>query len=117
MDHWWITGLQQDIALCLGEISLIGEVKNRVSKSNTEAEFRELSSGVDEILWIRGVLKDLQIPYEEPIRMFCDNKSATYIAQDPVNHNRTKHIEIDRFYIKEKIEEKILCIDHIPTTE
>ena len=88
-----------------------------VSKSSTEAEFRALSSGVDEVLWIRGILKDLQIPYEEPIHALCDNKSAICIAHDPVNHNRTKHIDIDRFYIKEKLEEKILQIDYVPTTE
>ena len=45
-----------------------------------------------------------------------DNKSVICIAHDPINHNRTKHIEIDKFYIKEKIEEKILGIDYIPTT-
>ena len=79
-----------------------------VSKSSTEAEFRTLSSGVDEVLWIRGILKDLKIPYEEPIHALCDNKSAILFAHDPVNHNRTKHIDIDRFYIKEKLEEKVL---------
>ena len=49
--------------------------------------------------------------------MFYDNKSAICIAHDTVNRNRTKHIEINRFYIKEKIEGKILCIDYIPTIE
>ena len=88
-----------------------------VSKSSTEAEFRALSRGVDKVIWIRGTLKDLQIPYEELIRAFCDNKSAICIAHDPVNHNRTKHINIDSFYIKEKLEGKILYIEYVPTTE
>ena len=88
-----------------------------VSKSRTEAEFRAFSSGIDEVLWIRGILKDLHIHYEEPIRVFCDNKSAICIAHDPVNHDRTTHIDIDRFYIKEKIEEKILSIEYIPSAE
>ena len=88
-----------------------------VSKSSTEAEFRGLSSGVDEVFWILEILKDLQIPYEEPIHALCDNKSAICIAHDPVNHNRTKHIDIDRFNIKEKLEEKVLHIDYVLTTE
>ena len=88
-----------------------------LSKSSTEVEFQDLSSGVDEVLWIRGILKDLQVPYEEPIRVFCDNKSAICIAHDPVNHNRTKHIDIDRFYNKEKLEGKILHIEYVPTIE
>ena len=45
--------------------------------------------------------------------MFCDNKSDICIAHDPANHNRTKHIEIDRFYIKEKIEKRILCVSKL----
>ena len=53
-----------------------------VSKSCAEAEFRALSSRVDEVLWIRGILKDLQIPYKEPIHALCDNKSAICIAHD-----------------------------------
>ena len=43
------------------------EQENIISKSSTEAEFRVLSSGIDEVIWIRGILKDLQIPNEEPI--------------------------------------------------
>ena len=48
---------------------------------------------------------------------FCDNKSAICIAHDPVNHKWTKHIDIDRFSIKGKLEEKILYIEYVPTTE
>ena len=59
-----------------------------LSKSSTEPEVRALSSGVDKVIWIRGILKDLQIPYEEPIHAFCDNKSAIFIAHDPISHNR-----------------------------
>ena len=88
-----------------------------VSKSSTEAELRALSSGIDEELWIWGILKDLQISYEKPIYALCDNKSAICIAHDPVNHNRTKHIDIERFYIKEKLEEKVLHIKYVPTTK
>ena len=48
--------------------------KNVVLKSSTEAELRALSSGIDEVLWIRSILQDLQIAYEETIRVLCDNK-------------------------------------------
>ena len=88
-----------------------------ISKSCTEAQFKALSSGIDEILWIRGILKDLHIQYEEPIRAFCDKKSAICVAQDPVNYDRTKHIDIDPFHIKEKLEKKVLRIEYIPSKE
>ena len=47
--------------------------QNVVSKSSTEAEFRAITNGINEVLWIRGILQELQIPFKEPIRVFCDN--------------------------------------------
>ena len=77
-----------------------------VSKSSTEAEFRAMSSGIDEVLWIRGILQDLRIPYEEPIRVLCDNRSAIHIAHDHVFPDQIRHINIDRFYIKKNSTKK-----------
>ena len=51
-----------------------------VSKSSIEAKFRALSNGIDEIIWILGILKDVRIQYEEPIRVLCDNKTTICIA-------------------------------------
>ena len=88
-----------------------------VSKSNNEAEFHALSSDIDEVLWIRRILKELKIPLEGLIKIFCDNKSTIYIACDPMYHNGIKHVDIDWFYIKEKVEEKIICTDYVPFAE
>ena len=57
-----------------------------------------------ELLWLRIVLVDLKIVVNEPIRLFCDNQSIINIAHNPVQFDRTKHIEIDRHFIKEKLE-------------
>ena len=89
----------------------------RSRKHSIVSEFKALSSGIDKKKCTRGILKDLHIQYEEPMRVFCYNKSAIFIAQDPVNHDRTKHIDIDRFYIKEKLEKKVLSIEYIPSME
>ena len=85
-----------------------------VSKSSNEAEFHALSSDIDEVLWIRSILKELKIPLEGLIKILCDNKSTIYIARDPMYHNGIKHVDIDRFYIKEKVEEKIIHTDYVP---
>ena len=77
-----------------------------MSQSSTEAEFCALSSGIDAVLWIRGILKELKIPFKEPIKILCDNKFTICIAHDPMYHDRIKHVDIDLFYIKEKVEEK-----------
>ena len=66
-----------------------------VSKSSTETEFHALSSGLDEVLWIRRILKELKILLEEPIKILCDNKSPICIAQNPMYHDQIKHVDID----------------------
>ncbi|RVW76999.1 Copia protein [Vitis vinifera] len=51
------------------------------------------------------ILGDLRIKWDGPMKLYCDNKSAINIVHNPIQHNRTKHIEIDRHFIKEKLEE------------
>ena len=91
--------------------------QNLISKSTTEAEFCAMSKGIDEVMWIRNLLEELQIPYIMPVAIRCDNKSAISIAHDPVYHDRMKHVNIDRFYIQDHLEQGILKIEHVPSEE
>ena len=75
-----------------------------VSRSSAEAEFRALAQGLCEALWITKILRELCCPISSPIWLFCDNKSAINIVHNPLQHDRTKHIEINRHFIKEKLE-------------
>lgn len=84
--------------------------QNVVVRSSAEAEFRVMAQGVCELLWMKIILDDLKIKYEAPMRLFCDNKSAISIAHNPVQHDRTKHIEIDRHFIKEKLDSGLTSI-------
>jgi hypothetical protein len=72
-----------------------------------------MSLGLCEMLWVRNLLSELHVLRKDPLRMWCDNKSAISIANNPVQHDRTKHVEIDRFFIKEKLDEGILEISHV----
>ena len=76
-----------------------------------------MAQGVCELLWLKIILEDLKIKWEEPMRLYCDNKSAINIAHNPVQHDRTKHIEIDRHFIKEKLDSKLICTPYVPTKE
>ena len=49
--------------------------------------------------------------------MHCDNKAAISIAHNPVLHDRTKHVEVDKHFIKEKIDDGVICVNYIPTTK
>ena len=88
-----------------------------VARSSAEAEFRALAHGVCEAMWIKRVLEELQVPITAPIRIYCDNKAAISIAHNPVLHDRTKHIEVDKHFIREKIEGGVICIPYIPTDQ
>ena len=69
--------------------------QNAVARSSAEAEFRAMAQGVCELLWMKIILEDLKIKYEAPIGLVCVNKSAISIAHNPIQHDPTKHIEID----------------------
>ena len=69
--------------------------QNVVARSSVEAEYRAMANGVCEILWLKRILEELRMPMNMPMKSYCDNKAAISIAQNPVQHDRTKHVEID----------------------
>jgi hypothetical protein len=89
--------------------------QNVVARSSAEAEFQAMAQGVCELLWMKIILEDMKIKWDGPMRLYCDNKSAISIAHNPVQHDRTKHIEIDRHFIKEKLESGLICTPYVPT--
>ena len=66
-----------------------------------------------ELLWIKNSLQDLHIEQINPMMLYCDNKAACDIAHNLVQHDQTKHGEIDRHFIKEKLEAKIIEVPHV----
>ena len=74
-----------------------------VSRSSTEVEYRALASTTAELYWIRMLLRDLGLFLPHPHLLWCDNVSALAIATNPVFHARTKHIEVDYHFVREKV--------------
>ncbi|KAL9996375.1 putative RNA-directed DNA polymerase [Helianthus debilis subsp. tardiflorus] len=77
-----------------------------VSRSSAEAEYRAMATAVSETLWMRWLLKELGTPPDRPTQVFCDNQAARHIANNPVFHERTKHVEMDCHFIRERVESK-----------
>jgi hypothetical protein len=74
-----------------------------------------MAQGVCELLWLQIILEDLKIKWDGPMRLYCDNKSIISIVHDLGQHDQTKHIEVDRHFIKEKLESSLICTPYVPT--
>ncbi|RVW56445.1 Retrovirus-related Pol polyprotein from transposon RE1 [Vitis vinifera] len=86
-----------------------------VARSSAEAEYRALAQGICEGIWIKRVLSELGQTSSSPILMMCDNQAAISIAKNPVHHDRTKHVEIDRHFITEKVTSETIKLNYVPT--
>ncbi|RVW37266.1 Retrovirus-related Pol polyprotein from transposon TNT 1-94 [Vitis vinifera] len=86
-----------------------------VARSSAEAEFRAMAQGICEGIWLNRLLEELRVPLKHPMVLYCDNQAAISIAKNPIHHDRTKHVEIDRHFIKEKIEEGVFKVSYTPT--
>ncbi|RVW62010.1 Retrovirus-related Pol polyprotein from transposon RE1 [Vitis vinifera] len=86
-----------------------------VARSSAEAEYRALAQGICERDLDKRVLSELGQTSSSPILMMCDNQAAISIAKNPVHHDRTKHVEIDRHFITEKVTSETVKLNYIPT--
>lgn len=74
-----------------------------VSRSSTEAEYKALANGTAEAIWVQSLLKELRVCQPRPPVLWCDNLGATYLTANPVFHARTKHIEVDFHFVRERV--------------
>ena len=88
-----------------------------VSRSTAEAEYRAMTVSLSEMLWIKNLLSELKLIVATPIKLWCDNRSAINIANNPIQHDITKHVEIDRFFIKERLDDGTLKLSYIASGE
>jgi hypothetical protein len=87
-----------------------------VSRSSAEAEYRAVANGVAEATWLRQLLLELHAPPPRCTLVYCDNISAVYLSNNPVQHQRTKHVEIDLHFVREKVAIGQVRVLHVPTT-
>ncbi|GKA18937.1 ribonuclease H-like domain-containing protein, partial [Tanacetum coccineum] len=98
-------------------VSWKSKKQNTLSKSSAEAEYRAMASVTSEIVWILKILKDLNWEHFMPVNMFCDSQAAIKIAANPVFHERTKHLEIDLHFVREKILSGVLKTQKISSAD
>ncbi|GKC51601.1 ribonuclease H-like domain-containing protein [Tanacetum coccineum] len=101
----------------LGDNRLSWSVKRQVtlSRSSAEAEYRGIANVVAETTWIRNLLRELHTPLFTATLVYCDNVSAVYMSTNPVQHQRTKHIEIDIHFVRDMVARGQVRILHVPS--
>ena len=88
-----------------------------VSRSSTEAEYKAMANATAEVIWIQTLLRELGIKSPPVARLWCDNIGATYLSANPVFHARTKHIEVNYHFVRERVAQGLLDIRLISTND
>ena len=97
-------------------VSWSSKKQNCISLSSAEAEYVAAASECTQLLWMRQTLKEYGVHCDK-VPLLCDNESAIKIGHNPVQHSRTKHIEIHHHFIRDHIARGDIELGYIPTKD
>jgi len=95
-------------------VSWSSKKQNSVALSTAEAEYISLGSCVAQVLWLKQQVLDLGLPVGT-ISIFCDNTSVICISKNPIQHSRTKHIDIRHHFIRDHVTKGDIELHHVTT--
>jgi hypothetical protein len=88
-----------------------------IAQSNAEAEYIAASASSKEAVWLKKLLSDLFSVELEPTVIHYDNQSCIKLFENPMFHDKSKHIEMRYQYVRDMVQKNILSIQYVPTTE
>ncbi|XP_016694344.1 secreted RxLR effector protein 161-like [Gossypium hirsutum] len=88
--------------------------QSTVSRSTAEVEYRGLAHTVTEVVWLESLLSELHVVRLQKPTIWCDSSGAVAVAANPVLHSKFKHVELDLFFVREKVSDGKLVVGHIP---
>jgi len=95
-------------------ISWSSRKQNTVSRSSTESEYKAIANAIAELMWMQTLLKELNVKSPRAARLWCDDLRAKYLSSNPAFHARTKHIEVDFHFVRERVLKRELEIEYVP---
>eukprot|EP00253_Pinus_taeda_P001949 PITA_01949 len=100
-----------------GPITWACKKQAAISLSSAEAEYRGVVEASKEALWLRQILLEFGFEQQHPTTLSCDNQSAIQLCKDPVQHQRSKHIEIHMHFIRKLIHDHVLEVQYCSTDD
>ncbi|KAK2444948.1 putative mitochondrial protein [Trifolium repens] len=97
-------------------ISWFSKKQNCVALSTAEAEYVAAGSSCTQLVWMKQMLKEYDVE-QDVITLYCDNLSAINISKNPVQHSKTKHIDIRHHFIRDLVENKVVTLEHVGTKD
>jgi len=88
--------------------------QNTIALFTTEAKYVSAASCCSQILWVRNQLEDYSLRYTS-VLIFCDNTSAINLSKNPIQHSRSKHIEIKHHFIRDHVQKKNIALSFVDT--
>ena len=101
--------------LGVGAISWNSKRQPTIALSTTEAEYMAMSACTKEAIWLRQLLADVGLVQEGSTHILCDNQGAIALAKNPTHHSRTKHIDVQHHFIRERVEAEVIELKYVPT--
>ncbi|GKE91702.1 ribonuclease H-like domain-containing protein [Tanacetum coccineum] len=86
-----------------------------LSRSSAEAEYHGVATVVAKTCWLQNLLYELHTPLSFVMLVYCDNVSVVYLFSNPVQHQRTKHIEIDIHFVRDLVAAGQVRVLHVPS--
>src|SRR4030066_2116457 len=95
-------------------ISWFSKKQNCVSLSTAEAEYIAAGSSCSQLLWMKQMLKEYNVE-QDVMTLYCDNLNTINTSKNPVQHSRTKQIDIRHHFIRDLVEDKVVSLEHVAT--
>jgi hypothetical protein len=101
--------------MCGGAVSWQSKKQSTIALSSTEAELMAITSSTKELLWYRHHLGGIGLSHTQPTTLLVDSQCAMDIANNSKISERSKHIEVQHFFIREHIEAGTVKLQHVPS--